>query len=43
VIFSPAGLEEFFLEAGAPTADAEPDLAAALAAAIRHGWEFVVP
>ena len=41
VIFSPPGTEEFFLEAGAPTARTEPDLAAALAAAIRHGWEFV--
>ncbi len=43
VIFSPAGLEAFFLEAGAPCAEAEPDLAAALAAALRHGWEFVSP
>lgn len=41
VIFSPAGMQEFFLEAGAPTAHTEPDLAAALAAAIRHGWEFI--
>jgi hypothetical protein len=40
-IFSPAGTEESFLEAGAPTARTEPDLAAALAAAIRHGWAFV--
>jgi quercetin dioxygenase-like cupin family protein len=41
VLFSPAGMEHFFLEAGAPTADGEPDLAAALASATRHGWEFV--
>jgi mannose-6-phosphate isomerase-like protein (cupin superfamily) len=41
VIFSPAGIERFFLEAGAPTADAAVDLAAALAAATRYGWKFV--
>ncbi len=40
VIFSPAGLERFFLEAGAPAADQEVDGAAALASALRHGWEF---
>jgi hypothetical protein len=40
VVFSPAGMERFFLEAGAPTAESEIDLAAALASAIRHGWEF---
>lgn len=36
----PAGMEAFFREAGAPHPDAEPDLRAALAAAVRHGWEF---
>jgi quercetin dioxygenase-like cupin family protein len=41
VLFSPAGMERFFLEAGAPTPEAEIDLAAALASATRHGWEFV--
>ena len=41
VIFSPAGMEGFFLEAGAPTSDAEVDLGAVLAAASRNGWEFV--
>ncbi len=41
VLFSPAGMEAFFREAGATSADAEPDLPAALAAAVRHGWEFV--
>lgn len=41
VIFSPAGMERFFLEAGAASNDAETDPAAALASAIRHGWEFV--
>lgn len=41
LIFSPAGMEEFFREAGAATADVEPDLGAALASAQRHGWRFV--
>lgn len=41
VLFSPAGMERFFLEAGAPVPDAELDVAAALAAAERHGWEFI--
>jgi quercetin dioxygenase-like cupin family protein len=41
VLFSPAGMERFFLEAGAPTPDSEIDLAAALASATRHGWEFI--
>jgi quercetin dioxygenase-like cupin family protein len=41
VIFSPGGMECFFLEAGAPTSESQIDLAAALAAAVRHGWEFV--
>jgi mannose-6-phosphate isomerase-like protein (cupin superfamily) len=40
LMFSPAGLERFFLEAGAPTAGSEVDPAATLAAALRHGWEF---
>ena len=41
VLFSPAGMEGFFLEAGAPTPDGEIDLAAAAASATRHGWEFI--
>lgn len=41
VVFSPAGIERFFLEAGAPTRRSEIDLAAAQASAGRHGWEFV--
>ena len=41
LIFSPAGMERFFLEAGAPAAGQEVDGGAALAAATRHGWEFV--
>ncbi len=40
LLFSPAGLERFFLEAGAPTAGRELDGAAVLASATRHGWEF---
>jgi quercetin dioxygenase-like cupin family protein len=42
VIFSPAGMERFFLEAGAG-APGETDARAALVAAMRHGWEFVSP
>jgi quercetin dioxygenase-like cupin family protein len=40
VLFSPAGMERFFVEAGAPS-PAEVDPAGALASAIRHGWQFV--
>lgn len=40
IIFSPAGIEGFFLEAGSPSAELEPDLAATLQSATRHGWEF---
>jgi quercetin dioxygenase-like cupin family protein len=39
VLFSPAGLERFFLEAGAPDM-AHLDARAALDSALRHGWEF---
>jgi quercetin dioxygenase-like cupin family protein len=41
LLFSPAGMERFFLEAGASSADIDPDPAAALDAAVRHGWEFI--
>ena len=41
VMFSPAGLEEFFLEVGAPARDAGTDPGAAVRSARRHGWEFV--
>jgi quercetin dioxygenase-like cupin family protein len=41
LIFSPAGMERFFLEAGASSADERADGAHALEAAICHGWEFV--
>jgi quercetin dioxygenase-like cupin family protein len=43
VLFSPAGMEGFFLEAGASTPEDELDPAAALAVATRHGWEFPAP
>ena len=41
VIFSPAGMENFFLETGVASEDADIDINAALASAIRHGWDFV--
>lgn len=41
VIFSPAGMEDFFLEVGAPSAEATAEPLAALASATRHGWRFV--
>jgi quercetin dioxygenase-like cupin family protein len=40
VIFSPAGMERFFLEAGAASDGDAVDTAALLASAQRHGWEF---
>jgi mannose-6-phosphate isomerase-like protein (cupin superfamily) len=39
--FSPAGMEEFFREAGAASADDELDRAATADAAVRHGWRFI--
>ena len=41
VIFSPSGMERFFLEAGVSTPDSVIDLKAAEASALRFGWEFV--
>jgi quercetin dioxygenase-like cupin family protein len=41
LIFSPAGMEEFFREAGAPSPDTEVDRGAALESALRHGWRFI--
>ena len=41
VIFSPAGMENFFLEIGTRSEDGEVEPACALAAATRHGWEFI--
>jgi quercetin dioxygenase-like cupin family protein len=40
LIFSPAGMEEFFREAGAPSPEAEVERGAALESALRHGWRF---
>ncbi len=41
LLFSPAGMEQFFAEAGAPEPDGEIDGARTLASATRHGWEFI--
>jgi quercetin dioxygenase-like cupin family protein len=41
VIFSPAGMETFFLEVGTPAEHLEIDITTALAAATRHGWQFI--
>jgi quercetin dioxygenase-like cupin family protein len=41
LVFSPAGMEEFFREAGAPSREAVVDRGAALESALRHGWHFV--
>lgn len=40
VVFSPAGLERFFLEIGAAGPDEPTDLPELLAAAARHGFVF---
>jgi len=40
VVFSPAGLERFFLEVGTPSPDTTAQPQDALAAALRHGWRF---
>jgi quercetin dioxygenase-like cupin family protein len=41
LIFSPAGMERFFLEAGASDEEVEVDLGATLESARRYGWDFV--
>ena len=41
VLFSPAGIERFFLEVGQPSPDDEPDLAAVIECATRYGWRFL--
>lgn len=43
LVFSPAGMERFFLEAGARSQNDEVDTGAVLAAARRHGWAFMPP
>jgi quercetin dioxygenase-like cupin family protein len=40
LLFSPAGMERFFLEAGARGPGGELDAADTLVFATRHGWEF---
>ena len=40
LIFSPGGMEQFFLELGTGSPDVEIDPNDAVAAAIRHGWRF---
>lgn len=42
LLFSPAGMERFFLQAGAAEPDGEIDPAAVVASAVSHGWEFIV-
>jgi quercetin dioxygenase-like cupin family protein len=41
VLFSPAGIEGFFLEVGSAKPGREAGLAATAASAARHGWEFM--
>src|SRR5688500_11842039 len=41
VVFSPAGIEEWFREVGTAEPDGAFDAQAALVSAARHGWEFV--
>jgi quercetin dioxygenase-like cupin family protein len=41
LVFSPAGMEEFFREAGAASPEAAVDGRAALESALRHGWRFI--
>jgi quercetin dioxygenase-like cupin family protein len=41
VIFSPAGMEGFFLETGSQSPAADINPREALASAIRYGWEFL--
>jgi hypothetical protein len=41
LVFSPAGIERFFLEAGTASEDDRPDARALTAAAERHGWEVL--
>lgn len=40
LVFSPAGMESFFLAAGAGSRDHEPDAREVLSRALEHGWEF---
>jgi len=40
LVFSPAGMERFFLAAGTREPAAEPDVARLLRLAAEHGWRF---
>lgn len=40
LVFSPAGMERFFLDVGTESPDQAVDAQAALDSALRHGWEF---
>jgi quercetin dioxygenase-like cupin family protein len=40
IVFSPAGMENFFLEAGSADAEDEPDLQKLFTLAGQHGWSF---
>lgn len=40
IVFSPAGIEGFFLSAGSHDQDVAPDLQNLLALATEHGWAF---
>ena len=40
LVFSPAGMERFFLEAGSAEPDGDPDLARLAQLAQEHGWRF---
>src|SRR5689334_1256272 len=40
IVFSPAGIEGFFLSAGSRLQDVAPDLQNLLALATEHGWAF---
>lgn len=40
LLFNPAGMERFFLEAGADASERAITPAATMAVAARHGWEF---
>lgn len=41
LLFSPSGMERFFLEAGASAPGGGVDRTTTAATAMRHGWEFV--
>jgi quercetin dioxygenase-like cupin family protein len=40
IVFSPAGMEDFFVGAGSPDEQAAPDLQKLLTLAGEHGWSF---